>query len=117
MVGAPGISSVSSQSKNLRRVKTRRSVVTGAVAGPSGAGEPRYYEEDPATQAAHAALDFSWDLGDSSLDAQADDEVDDGIKVVVNPPRNKNSVSRISVSCLDVLTIYARIALCKPGFR
>jgi ribose 1,5-bisphosphokinase PhnN len=85
------------------------------MAGPSGVGELRYYK-DPVMQAARAALDFSWDLGNTSLDAQADDKVDDGIKVVVNPLRNKNSVSRFSINCLDVLKIYTRITLCKPGF-
>ncbi|KAJ7847181.1 hypothetical protein B0H13DRAFT_1907428 [Mycena leptocephala] len=116
MVGAPGISSVSSQSQNLRRVKTRRSVVPGTVAGPSGAGEPRYYEEDPVTQAARAALDFSWDLGDSSLDAQADNEVDNGIKVVVNPPRNKNS-DRPLQTWVPLTDEYCAEALRREGRR
>jgi hypothetical protein len=61
------------------------------ISGPSASAE--YWEEDLATNAAMADPDFSWGLGDDSLEAQPDEELGEGIHVVVGQPRNKNSVS------------------------
>ncbi|KAJ7066855.1 hypothetical protein B0H15DRAFT_958289 [Mycena belliarum] len=72
-------------------------VVVGArgvqsVAGPSAAGNEDY-EEDLNTNFARSADNFSWALGDTSMDAQPDDheEPSDGITVVVGPTRYRNS--------------------------
>jgi hypothetical protein len=90
MLGARDVDSVTSQSENS--VKTRRTVHTTAVEGPSTQPVEHCYEEDLATQTARAALDFSWDLGDNSLEPDVEEEGTDGISVVVGLPRNKNSV-------------------------
>jgi hypothetical protein len=94
VVGAPGVNTISSQSQGGGRLKSRRTVVAGEVPGPGPAVEARLWDEDLATQSARAAVDFSYDLGDNSLSAEPDNEVDLGINVVVvGPARNRNSVS------------------------
>ncbi|KAJ7761472.1 hypothetical protein B0H14DRAFT_3510958 [Mycena olivaceomarginata] len=90
LVGAPGINLVSSQSQDTRRVRTRRTVVAGAVADENTpAAAALHFEEDLATQAARAAEDFSWDLGADAVDSAPDVQVDSGIEMVVR--RSKNS--------------------------
>jgi hypothetical protein len=47
-----------------------------------------------ATSLAHEANSFSYALGNESLEAQPEDQLDDGINVVIcHPVRNLNSVS------------------------
>ncbi|KAJ6579040.1 hypothetical protein DFH09DRAFT_1310403 [Mycena vulgaris] len=91
VVGARGVASTSSESRDKRRVRTRREVTESQVAWPSNTGSSFEYEEDWATRAGRAAVDFTWALGDTSLEAQPDEVVDDGIQVIVGKPRNKNS--------------------------
>jgi hypothetical protein len=95
LVGSLGVSSVASQSRDGLRVKRKRTVANSAAAGPSTTEVFNYWEEDLTTNAAMGAEDFSWGLGDDSLDAQPDEEDVQGIQVVVGPPRNKNSVSAV----------------------
>ncbi|KAJ7038483.1 hypothetical protein C8F04DRAFT_1256091 [Mycena alexandri] len=91
LVGAPGVSSVTSQSKN-KRTRTRRAADAGSVAGPSAQPVVQEWAEDLATQSARAAEDFSWGLGDQSLPPEPDGDAEDDIQVVVcNAPRNINS--------------------------
>ncbi|KAJ7810465.1 hypothetical protein B0H13DRAFT_2384593 [Mycena leptocephala] len=91
MIVARGVDAVTSQSQTSGRVKTRRTVATAGVAGPSTQPVEPYYEEDLATQAVRSALDFSWDLGGDSLEPDQEEERNDGITVLVGPPRNENS--------------------------
>lgn len=67
-----------------------RRELTDQVAGSSSSTYD--YEEDLDTAMARATMDFSWGLGDNSLQAQPDQEVNDGIHVVVGTGRNHNSV-------------------------
>jgi hypothetical protein len=91
LVGSRGVASVTSQTKDRRHWKSRRTVADSGIAGSSASAE--YWEEDLATNAAMADPDFSWGLGDDLLEAQPDEELGEGIHVVVGQPRNKNSVS------------------------
>ncbi|KAF7369403.1 CxC2 domain-containing protein [Mycena venus] len=92
VVGAPGVNTISSQSQGGGRLKSRCTVLAGEVPGPGPAVKARLWDEDLATQFARAAADFSYELGDNSLGAEPDNDVDLGINVVVvGPARNKNS--------------------------
>jgi hypothetical protein len=94
VLGAPGINTISSQSQGGGRLKSRRTVVAGEVPGPGAAVEACLWDEDLATQSACATVDFSYDLGNNSLSAETNNEVNLGINVVgVGPARNKNSMS------------------------
>ncbi|KAJ7876466.1 hypothetical protein B0H14DRAFT_2568181 [Mycena olivaceomarginata] len=57
LVGARAVNSISTSSVNTLRVRTHRTVVGAEVANTSTAATEVNYEEDPATQAACAALD------------------------------------------------------------
>ncbi|KAJ7660092.1 hypothetical protein DFH06DRAFT_1326234 [Mycena polygramma] len=90
LVGARTVETVTFQSKRKDRITTRRTVVDEQVAGPSSV--PFSFEEDLATQFARASLDFSYGLGDNSLDSQPEEYIGGlGIEVQVGAPRNKNS--------------------------
>jgi hypothetical protein len=82
VVGAPGINTISSQLQGGGRLKSHRTVVAGEVPGPGPAMEAHLWDEDLATQSACAAVAFSYDLGDNSLSAETDNEVNLGINVV-----------------------------------
>ncbi|KAJ7028779.1 hypothetical protein C8F04DRAFT_1212063 [Mycena alexandri] len=90
VIGATSVA-VTSWTNNQRRVRTRLGVV-GQDAGPSGTGTDRFWADDLATNAARAAATFSYQLGDTSLESQLDDQLEDGINVVqCAAPRNAKS--------------------------
>jgi hypothetical protein len=91
-------SSVSFRSQDQRRQRNKVGVV-GDSAGPStGPGTSRFWEDDLSTSQARAADSFSYGLGDNSLESQPDEDVDDGINVVIcHPVRNPNSVRVLSL--------------------
>jgi hypothetical protein len=55
--------------------------------------EDFFWADDLATNLARASAEFSYQLGDDSLQSLSDDFVDDGITVIV--PRNTNSVRSV----------------------
>ncbi|KAK6974082.1 CxC2 domain-containing protein [Favolaschia claudopus] len=91
LVVSATVSAVSHTSHDTRRVRTRFSTITdGASAG--GGGEEPFWADDIATNAARQAEDFSYQLGDNALESRPDDQVADGISVVVpKATRNTNS--------------------------
>ncbi|KAJ7164850.1 hypothetical protein C8R43DRAFT_1122730 [Mycena crocata] len=91
MVGARSLATDTAETGGGRYLRTRREVHDDDAGGPSTV-PPEYFEEDIATNMARAAEDFSWGLGDTSLQPEPDMDVLDGIAVVVTkPPRNANS--------------------------
>lgn len=87
-VSPAAISTVVTGSRDARRVRTSTTAVT------TSSNTPIHFEEDPFTSAAIEASDFSYTLGDNTLDAEVDDPVHDGIEVILPARRNENSVSR-----------------------
>jgi hypothetical protein len=90
-------SAVSSCSNDERRQQTTVGVVPQS-AGPSKAVSGEYWAEDLAANAARLGDDFTYRLGDDSLESQQDDIFDngtslaDGITVLIKEPRYANSV-------------------------
>jgi hypothetical protein len=116
MLGTQDVDSVTSQSENS--VKTWCTVHTTAVEGPSTELVECCYEEDLAVQTARAALDFSWDLGNNTLEPDVEEEGNNGISVVVGLPRNKNSVrAALSLYSRVHLLTKRRINHCRLGCR
>jgi hypothetical protein len=94
LVGAHAVNYISTSSVDTLRIRTHHTVVGAEVANTSTTATEVNYEEDPATQAARAALNnFSWDLGGVSLGPEREEDTNDGITVVVGPARNLNSVN------------------------
>ncbi|KAF7333061.1 hypothetical protein MVEN_02370700 [Mycena venus] len=92
LVVAATASSVSHTTHDQRRVRTRVGIV-GQGAGPSQIGPAdQYWADDVATNLARNSADFSYQLGDDSLESQPETALEDGITVVVeNAARNTNS--------------------------
>ncbi|KAJ7605673.1 hypothetical protein DFH06DRAFT_1348526 [Mycena polygramma] len=86
----PGtVSSVSSRSGDQRRQRTRTSVVSQAAGLANAPPGSAFWAEDLTTSLARQAEEFSYNLGDTSLESQVDDQLDDGIDVVYcHPVRN-----------------------------
>ncbi|KAJ7737223.1 hypothetical protein B0H14DRAFT_3516361 [Mycena olivaceomarginata] len=114
LVGAPGINSITLQSQDSHRVRTRRTVVAGAVADENTPiPAPLYFEEDLTTQAACTAEDFSWDLGSDAVNSAPDVNIDSGIEVVV-VGRSKNSDRPLDTWC-PFTNEYVSESLCREG--
>jgi hypothetical protein len=68
------------------------------TAGPSGGVSSEFWAEDLAANAARLGDDFTYRLGDNSLESQHDHQfddgtsLDDGITVVIKEVRYQNSV-------------------------
>ncbi|KAF7330703.1 CxC2 domain-containing protein [Mycena sanguinolenta] len=88
LVGASTVASVSHTTHDQRRVRIRTTVVDNA---PPPLAQSDWWAEDLTTNLARGSDAFSYQLGDSSLEAQPDYVADDGITVVVKPARNTNS--------------------------
>ncbi|KAJ6513670.1 hypothetical protein C8R47DRAFT_1064378 [Mycena vitilis] len=91
------VASVSSRSNDTRRQRTSLGVV-GQDAGPSTGLAEEFWAEDLLANEARMGPNFSYSLGDDSLESQLDDvmddgtHVDDGINVVITEvPRYANS--------------------------
>jgi hypothetical protein len=88
---------MNSRSNDNRRQHTTLGLV-GQDAGPVGGVSGEHWGEDFAANAARLGNDFTYRLGDDSLESQFEDQLDngasfdDGIHVVVTAPRNLNSV-------------------------
>ncbi|KAJ7456319.1 hypothetical protein B0H11DRAFT_1925843 [Mycena galericulata] len=84
----------STRSNDNRRQRRRVGVMEqGGPSSSTTSSTIRHYEEDLATSAARLDPSFTYSLGDDSLSCQQDDLgiPDDGIQVVLRPPRNANS--------------------------
>ncbi|KAK7050132.1 CxC2 domain-containing protein [Favolaschia claudopus] len=82
MVAHGTVSSVSHTTRDQRRVRTRYGTLDPGPSGGGGSAQ-NFWAEDPATQAARNAEDFSYQLGDNSLESRPADPSEDGITVVV----------------------------------
>jgi hypothetical protein len=91
-------STVTARSNDNRRQRTFSGLVAGDV-GPAAGPSTEFWADDLTANAACLGGDFTYCLGDDSLESQFDDQLDnganldDGINVVATKvPRNLNSV-------------------------
>ncbi|KAJ7026921.1 hypothetical protein C8F04DRAFT_1267519 [Mycena alexandri] len=83
MVVGSTVFSVTSRTSDNRRIKTHTGTLGQDVgSSSSGLGSDRFWQDDIATNIARASSDFSYQLGDASLESQLDDMVEDGIDVI-----------------------------------
>jgi hypothetical protein len=114
---------VTARSNDNRRQRTIWGLV-GDNAGPAPGPSTKFWAEDLAANATCLGNDFTYRLGDDSLESQFDNQLDnsasldDSIDVVVTKIlRNLNSVSLSLFWVVADFDIKFRTALSKPGTR
>ncbi|KAJ7358391.1 hypothetical protein DFH08DRAFT_953543 [Mycena albidolilacea] len=101
LVIAGTAASVSHRTQDNRRQRTRMSVVEQGAGVADATATDHFWADDLATNMARHSEDFSYQLGDTSLESQPDEPADDGINVVVVQSAGRNT----------------KTVRCKIGFR
>ncbi|KAJ7799699.1 hypothetical protein B0H14DRAFT_2616828 [Mycena olivaceomarginata] len=93
LVIAGTAASVSHRTQDNRRQRTRMSMVEQGVGVADATATDHFWADDLATNMARHSEDFSYQLGDTSLESQPDEPADDGINVVVVQSAGRNTKS------------------------
>ncbi|KAJ7318850.1 hypothetical protein DFH08DRAFT_819735 [Mycena albidolilacea] len=113
LVIAGTAASVSHRTQDNRRQRTRMSVVEQGAGVADATATDHFWADDLATNMARHSEDFSYQLGDTSLESQPDEPADNGINVVVVQSAGRNTKSRRKSTNIYL----SRTVRCKIGFR